>query len=75
MVGCFADMVLVCGFRNVVRKKTGLCGENFQQDCGGYMGRLRRLYANNNCQIAFSRPDPLYLCPLMIVGPLQRQRQ
>ena len=26
------------------QQKTGLCGENSQEDCGGYMGRLRRLY-------------------------------
>ena len=25
-------------------KTTGLCGKNSQEDCGGYMGRLRRLY-------------------------------
>ena len=31
-------------FRDAVRKKTGLCGENSQEDCEGYMGRLRRLY-------------------------------
>ena len=31
-------------FRDAVRKKTGLCGENSKEDCGGYMGRLLRLH-------------------------------
>ena len=31
-------------------KKTGLCGKNSQQDCGGYIRRLRRLYGFN-CQL------------------------
>ena len=26
------------------QQKTGLCGENSQEDCRGYMGRLWRLY-------------------------------